>query len=70
MRHEGWKLQIVKRKQRAFNVTGLIWIVERTFAWLGLNRRFSKGYEYCVQTSETMIDIAAIRLMLNRIAPA
>jgi hypothetical protein len=30
---------------------------------------FSKDYEYCVQTSETMIDIAAIRLMLNRIVP-
>jgi hypothetical protein len=30
----------------------------------------SKDYEYRVQTSETMIDLAAIRLMLNRIAPA
>ncbi len=27
-------------------------------------------YEYMVQTSETMIDIAAIRIMLNRLAPA
>src|SRR4051794_882407 len=69
MTHEGWKLQIVKRKQRAFKVIGLTWIVERTFAWLGRNRRFSKDYEYSVQTSETMIDVAAIRLMLNRIAP-
>src|SRR4030095_12340136 len=66
MRDNGWKLQIVKRKQRAFKVAGLTWIVERTFAWLGRNRRFSKDYEYGVQTSETMIDIAAIRLMLNR----
>jgi hypothetical protein len=31
--------------------------------------RLSKDYEYRVQTSETMIDLAAIRLMLNRIAP-
>jgi putative transposase len=69
MQDNGWKLQIVKRKQRAFKVAGLTWIVERTFAWLGRNRRFSKDYEYCVQTSETMIDIAAIRLMLNRIVP-
>jgi len=30
----------------------------------------SKDYEYRVQTSETMIDLAAIRLMLKRIAPA
>jgi len=44
--------------------------VERTFAWLGRNRRLSKDYEYRVQTSEMMIDLAAIRIMLNRIAPA
>jgi transposase len=42
--------------------------VERSFAWLGRNRRRSKDYEYMVQTSETMIDIAAIRIMLNRLA--
>ena len=43
--------QIVKRKQRAFQITGLTWIVERSFAWLGRNRRLSKDYEYMVQTS-------------------
>jgi putative transposase len=67
MRDNGWKLQIVKRKQRAFEVIGLTWIVERTFAWLGRNRRLSKDYEYAVQSSETMLDIAGIRLMLNRL---
>ena len=69
-RDEGWKLQIFKRRQRAFKITGLTWIVERTFAWLGRNRRFSKDYEYRVQTSETLIDIASIRTMLNRLASA
>ena len=44
--------------------------MERSFAWLGRNRRFSKDYEFRVQTSETMIDVAAPPLMLNRIAPA
>ena len=52
----------------AQDITALTWIVERSFAWLGRNRRLSKDYEYRVQTSETMIDLAAIRLMLNRIA--
>src|SRR5579871_3801973 len=33
-------------------------------------RRFSKDYEYRVQTSETMLDIAAMRPMLNHLAPA
>jgi hypothetical protein len=44
--------------------------VERSFALARRNRRFSKDYEYAVQTSETMIDIATIRIMLNRLAPA
>ncbi len=30
------------------------------------NRRLSKDYEKYVQTSEALLDIAAIRLMLNR----
>jgi putative transposase len=42
---DGWNLQIVKRKQRTFKVAGLTWIVERSFAWLGFNRRLSKDYE-------------------------
>ena len=37
---------------------------------LARNRRFSKDYEYAVQTSETMIDIASLRIMLNRLEPA
>ena len=67
LRDEGWQLRIVKRQDRAFRITGLTWIVERSFAWLGRNRRLSKDYEYAVQTSEAMIDIAAIRLILNRL---
>jgi transposase len=66
LRENGWKLQIVKQRQRAFKITGLTWIVERTFAWLGRNRRFSEDYEYAVQTLETMKDIASIRIMINR----
>ena len=43
-------------------------LVERSFAWLGRNRRLSKDYKYCVQSSETLIEFAATRLMLNRLA--
>ena len=31
---EGYELRIVKRRKRAFEVVGLTWIVERTFAWI------------------------------------
>jgi hypothetical protein len=34
--------RIVKRRQRAFKITGLTWIVERSFAWLGRNRRLRR----------------------------
>jgi putative transposase len=42
--------------------------VERTFAWLGKHRRLSKDYERKSQPSETLIQIAMIRLMLARLA--
>jgi putative transposase len=32
LQQDGWKLVIVKRGQRAFKITGLTWIVERSFA--------------------------------------
>jgi putative transposase len=44
------------------------WIVERTFSWIGRNRRMSKDYERKVQTSETLIEIALTRLILRRLS--
>ena len=70
LRRDGRDLQIVKRKRRSFEVAGLTWIVERSFAWLGRYRGLSKDYEFRVQVPEAMIGLAAIRLMLNRIARA
>ena len=44
--------------------------IERTFAWLGLSRRFSKDYERLPETAEAMIYGAMSRLMLRRLARA
>jgi putative transposase len=41
--------------------------VERTFSWLENFRRLAKDYEYMVSTSEAMIYLAFIALMINRI---
>ncbi len=41
--------------------------LERTFGWLGRYRRLSKDYEYLPTTSETMIYITIINLMLRRL---
>ena len=40
------------------------WVVERTFAWLGRNRRLSKDYEALPCTEEAWIYLTMIRLML------
>jgi putative transposase len=52
---------------RGFNVQPRRWVVERTFGWLSRSRRLSKDYERKVQTSETLIQIAMIRLLITRL---
>jgi len=42
-------------------------VVERTFGWLSRNRRMSKDYERKVQTSETLIEVAMILLLVVRL---
>ncbi len=44
------------------------WVVERTFAWIGRSRRMSKDYEYLTKSSESMVQLTMIRLMLKRLA--
>ena len=65
----GWVLEIVRKLegQVGFQVLPKRWLVERTFAWLGHSRRLSKDYEEIVENSEAMVQIAMIRLMLQRL---
>ena len=44
------------------------WVAERTFSWLGQNRRLSKDYERLPESSEAFIYIAMSRLMARRLA--
>jgi putative transposase len=68
--HGGWTLEIVERESgmRGFSLQPRRWVVERSFAWLIRNRRLAKDYERKTQTSETLIEVAAIRLLLRRVA--
>lgn len=66
------RLAVVLRTddQKGFVVLPRRWVVERTFAWLNANRRLSKDYEGLTTTSESMIYLAMIRLMLRRLGSA
>lgn len=57
------------RDAMGFEVIRKRWIVERTFAWIGRSRRHSKDYEQNPDTSEALIQIAMIQLMLKRLHP-
>jgi transposase len=52
----------------AFAVVPRRWVVERTFAWLGRFRRLSKDYEFLPATSEAVIQLATIQLLVRRLA--
>lgn len=64
--NEKWKVEWIP-VEREFSVLPKRWVVERTFAWLGRNRRLSKDYEFLPKTSETYLYIAMTKLMLRRL---
>ena len=53
---------------KGFRVLPRRWVVERTFSWLGQNRRMSKDYERLPGTSEAFIYVGMTRLMVRRLA--
>jgi putative transposase len=65
-----WRVEIITRAPhvQGFVVRPWCWIVERTLGWMGRQRRLSKDYERQVQTSETLLQFAMIRLMVRRLA--
>ncbi len=66
--HLGWTVEVVKVPQPPRGDTGIAvrellgdeeferrWVVERTFAWLGKQRRLAKDHELLSQTTEAWI---------------
>lgn len=66
----GWDLEVVTRdrNQTGFQPLPHRWVVERTFAWLGRNRRLSKDYELLPRHSETWLYAAMSFLLTRRLA--
>jgi putative transposase len=68
--HRPVRLEIVKRSTRikGFMVSPKRWIVERIFGWFNRYRQMSKDYELLPQTSEAIIRVVMIHLMIRRLA--
>jgi putative transposase len=67
-----WTLHTVLRPlgAKGFVLLPKRWVVERTFAWLGRCRRHSKDYETTPASSEALVYISMIHLMLKRLEAA
>jgi putative transposase len=53
---------------RGFHVLPRRWVVERSIAWFGRNRRLAKDYERLPRTGEMLLYAAMARLTLRRLA--
>jgi putative transposase len=64
-------LEVVSRPvgAKGFVLLHRRWVVERTNAWHGRTRRLSKDYERRTDSSESMVRVSALHLMLRRLAP-
>lgn len=67
----GYTIEVKEKPEgkKGFVLLKRRWVVERTFAWLGRYRRNSKDYERNTASSEAMIKISAIQMMLRRLRP-
>lgn len=64
----GFEIIVVKRNEKhKCKVLPMRWIVERTLAWLTFHRRMSKNYKHLSDSGVAFIQLAMVRLMLNKI---
>jgi len=67
-----WTIEIVTRSEQVgtFKPEPKRWVIERTFAWLGRNRRLAKDFEVSIASAEAWFLIASVRLLSRRLARA
>ncbi len=63
-----WIIEVVKRTEmHQFVVLPMRWIVERTLAWISINRRLMRDFERYARTVAAFVRLAMIKLMLRRL---
>ena len=67
----GWSVEVKMRPKDSpgFTPVKKRWVVERSNAWHGRSRRNSKDYERLPESSEAMIQISHIHLMIRQLSP-
>ena len=67
-----WTIEIVTRSERVgtFKPEPKRWVIERTFAWFGRNRRLAKDFEKTIASAEAWFLIASIKVLSRRLARA
>jgi putative transposase len=67
-----WVIEIVTRSEKVgtFKPEPKRWVIERTFAWFGRNRRLAKDFERTLPSAEAWLLIASVRLLTRRLARA
>jgi putative transposase len=59
----------VAKKEPGFKPARKRWVVERTFAWISRQRRMARDYERTPESSEALIYVSMIRIMLKQLSP-
>ena len=59
----------VSKKEPGFKPARKRWVVERTFAWISRQRRMARDYERTPESSEALIYVSMIRIMLKQLSP-
>ena len=65
-----WSIEIIKRSDAAkgFVLLPRRWVVERTFAWLGRNRRLAKDFETSIESATAWLFLASVQLLTRKAA--
>jgi putative transposase len=69
-KEHGWRVEIAQKPEssRGFVPEKNRWPVERSFGWLNFRRRLFRDVEKTIESSEAMLRIAFISILINRVA--